>query len=130
MSSAGALTRIDIPPSSLIVDGQTILFTYQFESSPDRIFDRDRTLADLSFDFGTQINVYGRVSRLDESLVDGEGDTDLDDQERAEVGVILGDVRRRLTVRYVDLDSRFNPYERVQGTLSFSSRLPRLPWSG
>jgi len=130
VSAAGERTRIDIPPASLIVDGQTILSTYLFQSSPDRVFDRDRAAADLTLDFGSQVSLYGRWSELDENLVTGSGDTDLDTQRRSEAGVILGDVRRRLSVRYIDFESRFNPYERLQGTASVSRSLPFVPFRG
>ncbi len=124
VSSAGELTRIDIPVTSLIISGDTLLFTYAFQTAPDREYRRDRTSADLAIDIGTQVNLYGRISRLEENLESGTGSSDLDDVRRGEVGMVLGNSRRRATVRYSSLDSRFNPVERLQGTVAVSSELP------
>jgi hypothetical protein len=121
----GSVTRIERLISGNILDGETVLVDYEYQTSGTAKFDTLRPGASISFAFPRFVSAALRYNRQDTELLSGELTTPVNDKNVLEFSVFADfPVGSRWTInadyRHTDVDEDISPS--VTESLSISAK--------
>ena len=113
VSSAGVKTQIDIPIGSLINDGDTLLFDYQYQPSPAMRFDSLTRSASASLRVPDTLDLVFTRTEVTQDLLSGIDDGTIQDTTRTLAQLDTYPLGMTVGASWEQLHSLFAPFERA-----------------